>query len=181
MDKNTVYLNLRTAHQQLWNDLADLPQEVAAQSLHNKWSILQHTDHLNRSLKGITRYMGMDKAEIAEKFGHGDPQLFDADGLIQRYYDETRSGAVATGFFVPEPDSQRDLLTLIVEGRQYLDQMGHALDHWTETELNSYLCPHPILKFITARETLHFAAFHATHHHRSIVRLAEQIRLMLAL
>ena len=60
---------------------------------------------------------------------------------------------------------------MIAEGRELLHMLIETLAAWNEGDLDGYMCPHPAMGPLTAREMVMFTVLHAEHHTRSIERL----------
>ena len=112
------------------------------------------------------------KAVIAEKFGHMDRPSMDMGALTKKYTDRLAQGVVPPDRFTPGPVSAEQRSSLIAEGQVELERMIVALGGWAEEDLDTFMCPHPAMGPLTAREMVMFTVLHAEHHTRSVMHVA---------
>lgn len=165
---------LRKAHEILWEECASLPSELQAKSINDKWSAVQHVQHITKSAAAFYKYMKMDKPSIEAAFGVTDKGSRSYDEVFALYKQKLSDGtAVSTGPFNPEDSQSISLQTEKEKGKHVIEGMIALLQNWSEADLDRYLCPHPVLGKLTAREMLYFTTFHAEHHTNSIRKIKE--------
>jgi hypothetical protein len=162
---------LRTAHAGLWTLVNALEPAKATAAEPGKWNALQHTVHIHQGVKAMANYLTLPKAVSAEKFGRMDRPSMTMDALKQKYSDRLAQGVVPPDRFTPAAVRAEDRDELITDGRTELERLIGALGAWSEEELDAFMCPHPAMGPLTAREMVMFTVLHAEHHTRSIVRI----------
>lgn len=159
---------LRAAHEGLWRTVHALDEGRRERSAPGKWNALQHMDHIHRGVEAMAVYLALPKEVIAEKFGRMDRPSMDLQQLTEKYYARLAQGVVPPARFMPPPLAAADLHALEAHGRDALARLLSALDNWTEADLDAYMCPHPAMGPLTAREMVLFTTLHAQHHTRGI-------------
>ncbi len=174
MELQNAFAQLRAAHEELWSCCEQLPVAVQQQQFEGKWSALQNIQHITKGVAAYSGYVQLDHEQIAARFGRIDRDSYGYDDLIQLYTEKLNQGAVSTARFLPDGDVI-NLEEERLKGRLLLTAMIDALQHWTPAELDTLVCPHPVLGNMTAREMLFFTIFHAHHHTRAIQRIAAHV------
>ncbi len=162
---------LRVAHEGLWTLVSGLDPLKATTAAPGKWSALQHMVHIHLGVKAMATYLALPREVIAEKFGRMDRPSMDMDALTRKYSERLAQGVVPPDRFTPAAVDVADRGALIIEGRAELDRLIVALGSCSEKDLDGYMCPHPAMGPLTAREMVMFTVLHAEHHTRSIARL----------
>lgn len=163
---------LRAAHEGLWTLVNTLEPAKATAAAPDKWNALQHMEHIHLGVKAMANYLSLPKAVIAEKFGRMDRPSMDMGALTKKYADRLAQGVVPPDRFTPVAVGVEQRATLITAGRAELERLINALTAWNEEELDTFMCPHPAMGPLTAREMVMFTVLHAEHHTRSVMRVA---------
>lgn len=162
---------LRAAHDGLWALVNALDPLQAAAAAPGRWSALQHMVHTHLGVKALAAYLGSPKEVIAEEFGRMDRPSMDMDAFTRKCGERLAQGVVQPDRFVPAEVRAEDREAVIADGRIELERLIDALGAWSELELDAYMCPHPAIGPLTAREMVMFTVLHADHHARSIERI----------
>jgi hypothetical protein len=96
------------------------------------------------------------------------------DELRQTYLGVLSKGATA-GRFAPSPttppaDVRHWQKHLIGRCAGYIERLERGLEPWSESDLDRYRLPHPLLGRLTVREMLLFTLYHYEHHKSNVVR-----------
>jgi len=162
---------LRAAHEGLWELVNGLDPLKATTAAPGKWSALQHMVHIHLGVKAMATYLALPREVIAEKFGRMDRPSMDMDALTRKYSERLAQGVVPPDRFTPPAVTAEGRAALIAEGRELLHMLIETLAAWNEGDLDGYMCPHPAMGPLTAREMVMFTVLPAEHHTRSIARL----------
>ncbi|MBL7952629.1 MAG: DUF1572 family protein [Flavobacteriales bacterium] len=162
---------LNEAHNDLWRTVRELTEAQRVKAVPGKWNALQHLEHIHFGVKAMAGYLALPKSAVEEKFGRMDRPSMDMAELTARYYDRLAQGVVPPDRFVPRAIVADEAPRLLSEGPTLLERMSGGLAQWTEAELDRYMCPHPAMGPLTAREMVMFTVLHAQHHMRSIQRI----------
>lgn len=174
MDINTLKTQLKESHETLWDTCASFPSELQNKSNgEDKWSPVQHVQHITKGIAAFYKYLKTDKTSIAGAFGTTGTGSRTYQQLLDAYNKRMSEGAKSTPQFNPEDNGTIALQTEREKGTHIINGTIAALDNWSEEDLNKYVCPHPALGKLTALEMLYFTIFHAIHHTASIQKLKD--------
>ncbi len=162
MNKTEIITQLNTAHSVFWNTASHLPNPSI--SLNGKWSILQNVVHITISITRVNSYLALPKSSIEANFGLSGRASVSNEILVKIYLNAIANGVKATAPYIPEDNIETDIKELIDNGSKTLEELVSNLHHWSEEDLEQYLCPHPVLGKITVRELLYFTIYHVQHH-----------------
>ncbi len=162
---------LHSSHEVLWNTVSALDSTAQRRAEPGKWNAIQHMLHIHLGVKAMADYLVMPKELITERFGHVERASMDMEALTAKYYDRLAQGVIPPDRFMPPMVSAEEVPGLIVEGRALLKRLMSAMERWGEVELDVFMCPHPAMGPLTAREMVMFTVLHAEHHTRSIARI----------
>lgn len=168
---SVLHEQLQAAHDKLWSSVRVLDNEQLERAAPEKWNALQHLWHVHGNMKAMARYLGSPKPVIDKKFGRLERPSMDMAALTTKYYERLAQGVVPPGRFMPPACSASDRTRLLQEGAALIEQLRQALGAWSEADLDAFMCPHPAMGPLTAREMVMFTALHAEHHTRSIERI----------
>lgn len=161
--------DLRKAHEELWNNCLKLSPEDQLKSFNGKWSAAQHVQHINKGSGAFYKYLQMPKDAIAQNFGMADHASRSTQGILDFYKSRLDEGIKSTPRFDPEETITIAIQDEIQKGKHIVDGIITALNYWSEEDLEKYVCPHPNLGNMTAREMLLFTVIHARHHAKGVI------------
>jgi hypothetical protein len=166
MTKSEILTKINRAHSEFWEASIQLPNVNV--SINGKWSVSQNVEHINISLSRLNNYLLLPKSSIESSFGLSDRISVSKDELFKIYVNAMANGAKATARFIPELNLETSTQELVRNGKDLLREFISNLQNWSEEELETYNCPHPILGKITVREILYFTIYHVEHHNEII-------------
>ena len=133
-----------------------------------KWTADQHLDHLIRSAAPVNMALRLPKIALKLKFGTSNRESGDFDAVVAKYQEKLGQGGAASGQFLPKEtaveDKQKKLNALKHEG----DRLAAITRKWSESNLDKYILPHPLIGRMTIREMLLFTIYHMRHHHKTL-------------
>jgi hypothetical protein len=159
---------LRASHTALWKECEVMDVASRSKNLPGKWSALQHLRHVIKGIEAIKGYLMQDKATIANTFGVTDRPSRSYRELNEFYLKRLSEGVVSTPRFSPEDTHVISLETERERGDRCVEDIIAAMSNWSDAELDKYLCPHPTIGNLTAREMIYFAIIHAEHHGKGV-------------
>lgn len=171
INKAQIVQAIQQSHQALWQTCEQLSAAQQQQQESGRWSALQHVHHIQKGLGAFVRYLQLDKQTITTTFGLADHASVSVEALLEQYHLKLGEGIQSTSRFNPDETTTLVLSEMKEQGASYLLALEQALHNWSESELDTYACPHPALGNLTVRELLYFTSFHATHHENGIKRL----------
>ncbi|MBV8255694.1 MAG: DinB family protein [Chitinophaga sp.] len=137
-------------------------------SPYGKWSAGQQLDHLIKSVRPVSSAMGFPKFTL-RYFGVSQQPSRSYDLVVSQYLEKLNSGATATVPYQPGViyNAQRPVLIQGFLAQKF--KLDDKIRNWTESDLDRYRLPHPILGKITVREMLYFTAYHNQHHLEKLI------------
>ncbi|HSE37429.1 MAG TPA: DinB family protein [Blastocatellia bacterium] len=94
--------------------------------------------------------------------------------LRDRYWEVLAGGAMAARFAPKVARVPNDLgawqQELLAQCRDSVSRLRQAAARWSESDLDVYRLPHPLLGKLTLREMLFFTLYHFAHHEANVVR-----------
>jgi hypothetical protein len=135
-----------------------------------KWSVAQNIQHLFQSSKPLVGLFG--KPEMMEQFGRNNRSSRDYEGVVTLYQTALQSPAPFLLTY-RHLNTEGSKIEMLVNYKSLTDKLLERVTQLNEADLDSYQIPHPLplVGLLTAREFLHFTAYHTRHHHDIIERI----------
>lgn len=170
MTKETIIQKLQANHNEFIDLVFSLNEKEFTLSVNNKWTAGQHFEHIYLSVSPLTTALRLPLFILKLIFGKANRPSRDYDTLVEKYHGKLASGGTASGRFIPKPVNfeQRDLLKHKLSGT--VAQLCKTANNYTESQLDNYILPHPLLGKLTIREMLCFTIYHAGHHKNLILQ-----------
>lgn len=164
MDKNEIAKGLQTEFDAVCAWFEAQSESDFNSGPEGKWTAAQHLDHLVRSANPVNLAMRMPKLALRKMFGVAGHESKSFDGVVSVYKEKLGQGGAASGRFLPK-ESEGVIKTKTL---QSLKKEGERLvvitSKWTESDLDKYALPHPLIGKMTVREMLQFTIYHMQHH-----------------
>ena len=151
-----------------------LPPEQFAAPLGDAWSPADNLRHLIKSTTPVTRALLLPALALRVLFGSACAPSASYPGLRDRYRAVLAGGATAGRFAPKVARVPSDLgawqQELLGQSRDSVSGLRQAAGRWSESDLDVYRLPHPLLGKLTLREILFFTLYHFAHHEANVVR-----------
>lgn len=172
MNASEIQSQLRQSHAAFANTVSALSATEFTQHLPEKWSAGLQLEHIFLSVKPLRMALRLPKLVLQLLMGKANRNSRSFDEVVQKYQAKLQSGGRATGRFVPKavPIEQKE--KLLAGLQKQVDGLCAAIDNFTETDLDTYLIPHPLLGRMTVREMLYFTIYHVQHHEKITIKNA---------
>lgn len=164
MNKSTLSTTLLTNHHEFQKYLAGLNAEELILSKNNKWTAVQHLEHICLSVQPVRLAFILPKFLLRLVFGKANRPSKTYDQLIEKYKAKLQAGGRASGRFVPATGTAKKYQHLNTWLTTEVKTLSSKMNHFSEAELDAYILPHPLLGKLTLREMLYFTCYHVTHH-----------------
>lgn len=165
-----MYLNqheikslLNTSFDNFVDFVNTLPDIRFTASPYGKWSAGQQLDHLTKSIRPVSSAMGFPKVTLLY-FGTSAMPSRSYDQLVADYERVLDAGAKATRAYQPGVIYPAQRPALLQGFLLQKNKLINKLAAWSESDLDKYRLPHPLLGKITIREMLYYIAHHNEHH-----------------
>ena len=139
------------------------------------WSPAENLVHLIKSCSPVIMALGIPKTILRIRFGWVNQESRTLAKVRHTYLnDALANGGKAGGPFLPQ---LRDDFTdayqarILTKWQNKGTDLATALQKWSDTSLDKYLLPHPLLGKMTVREILFFTLYHNMHHVNDVQRL----------
>jgi hypothetical protein len=140
------------------------------------WSPAENVRHLSKSIRPVTKALGMLRVVLRVLFGAPRRPSLSYDALVAKYRAALAAGGEA-GRFAPSQSASRDRETILRHYAEANKALRGAIERWPDRALDRYQVPHPLLGKLTVREMLMFTLYHQGHHMDGVKRrLAAQAR-----
>jgi len=168
MTKVEVIEILNHKHQTLFNWLESHPNENWVKGPQSKWNTGEHIVHLIQSENALNKALWLPKFYLKYKFGTNNRENRTYDQIVKKYTDKLADnpGVVAT-------ISRKMPKMTLTNKRSYISKLDKEktkliknFKKWTESDLDTYLLPHPLLGRMTIREIVIWTAYHTEHHYK---------------
>ncbi len=155
-----------------WSDFTT-PEFFAPIGAH--WSPAEHVRHLTRAMTPLLPVLRVPRLALRMMFGSPSYPSRSLEALAAQYAKALAAGGTA-GRFAPPPDHATANLVrrneIMDAHSETLRGLTQSMEKWTESQLDAYRLPHPLLGRLTVREMMLFTLLHNEHH----VRVCERRR-----
>lgn len=132
------------------------------------WSPAQNAVHLTQSTRPVATALGLPKWILGLLFGRAGNPSSSYAALRARYQEVLAKGGGAGRFSpreLPPPSEPRPKRArLVADLEAAVATLARRVETWSETDLDLYRLPHPLLGKLTIREMLLFTVQHLAHH-----------------
>ncbi len=170
MTKETIIQKLSSNHHEFVELIFSLTEKEFTFSLNGKWTAGQHFEHIYLSVSPLTKAIKLPVLLLKLIFGKANRPSKDYDALIKKYYDKLAMGGAASGRFIPKQIAFKDREQLKQKLLRTVEQLCRSVDGYTESKLDQYILPHPLLGKLTIREMLYFTMYHVEHHKKLVLQ-----------
>jgi hypothetical protein len=129
-----------------------------------KWTTGQHLEHLISSVVPLNQAFMLPRFVFRLMFGKPNRPPRKYDAVVDRYKEKLNKGGQATGSFVPSQVSAEEKELLLRRFFREYKKLSRLTLKWSDSQLDNYLLPHPLLGKVTIREMLFFTVYHLQHH-----------------
>jgi hypothetical protein len=146
------------------NYISPLNKEQFEATPNGKWSAGQNLDHLIRAIKPLQLAYGLPKFALTILFGKTYRPSRTYDEVVTKYKTKLATGGKASGPFIPPLVGFEKKDELIKTYDTQKQKLISKIEKQSETDLDKYILPHPLLGKVTLREMLYFTIHHNEHH-----------------
>lgn len=170
MDKTQIIKGLISAYQHFTESIRSLNADEFEYAPDGKWSAGQQMEHLIKSTSPLIKGLNYPKFLISYKFGKANRPSRTFDQLVERYEEKLTIGGKASSPYVPGKVSFDKKEKLQTQLTQNIEAINQKLNKWSETQMDEFVFPHPLLGKLTIREMMYFTIHHADHH-RNLIKI----------
>ena len=170
MTKEVIIKKLSSNHLEFVELLFSLTENEFSYSLNGKWTAGQHFEHIYLSVSPLTKALRMPGLLLKLIFGKANRPSRDYEALIKKYHDKLEKGGAASGRFIPKQIAFTERDHLKRNLLKTVEQLCKAVNSYSESKLDHYILPHPLLGKLTIREMLYFTIYHVEHHKKLVLQ-----------
>ena len=166
MDKEAIISKLEDVHRELLSWLKHQEDQKWEKGPQGKWTTGQHALHLLQSIKILNKALSYPKFILNFKFGKSNREVRDYDTIIARYHERLKESQGTT--FGPSKNMN---IPKLKDKKYYIDRLQiqnrklqYKTKKWTNSQLDSYVLPHPLMGKMPVREIIMWTAYHVEHH-----------------
>ena len=163
-DKPQIISALTEKVDEFNNYISSLNKEQLEATPNGKWSAGQNLDHLIRAIKPLQLAYGLPKFALTILFGKTNRPSRTYDEVVTKYKTKLAAGGKASGPFIPPTISFEKKNELIKKYTEHKQKLISKIEKQSESDLDKYILPHPLLGKVTLREMLYFTIHHNEHH-----------------
>ncbi|MDA7502027.1 DinB family protein [Chitinophagales bacterium] len=169
--KEEIQKALITGVEHLSKDVNRQEADRYRYALEGKWCTAEHLDHLGKGMAPVNKALSIPKLLLRFRFGRAKHKSRNFEELFVHYKKAQTGVVVPKGSpFGPSNDlsfSKEDTQKRL---QQLASGLAKQLDGWSESQLDKYQVPHPLIGKLTIREILFFTIFHNEIHREIIQR-----------
>ena len=166
--KSELITGLKDSNQRVTNWFEKVPAQEFFIRHRKVWSASDNLDHLIKSHKPIAKALKLPKFTLQAMFGKPEIPSRSYEEICTIYRDEIAKGAQASGRYLPNQENpehaEEKKMELLSKFSKASEELVSVAEKWTESELDSYLLPHPLIGKLTIRELLYFTIYHNLRH-----------------
>lgn len=162
--KETIIKSLNDAVQQFNVLISNLNQNEFEKNYNDKWSAGQDLVHLIKVLRIVNIGYALPKPLIGILHESNTSESRPFELLRTLYKTSLAGGAKSPVLYLPKPVAFLDKENLIKKHQILNQALISKLNKMSESDLDKYQLPHPILGKVTLRELATFTCFHTEHH-----------------
>lgn len=173
MNKQQIAEKLIENHQIFADFISSLNERDFMFSLDEKWTAGQQIEHILRGVSPVKTALTLPKFVPHLLFGKSGRDSTDYESLVKNYQGKLAEGGKASGRFIPPDIAFEKRAELKNKLMKTVFELTENVEKFSETQLDEYVLPHPLLGKLTLREMLYFTIYHVEHHHKNAVKNLE--------
>ena len=165
MNKQELSHQLKIHHKEFTDYLVNLNDADFMFALNGqKWTSGQQLEHIIMSVSPLVKAFRLPNFVLSMLFGKANRPTRSYEELVAKYHSKLEAGGVAPTRFSPaligveQKVSEKNKLEKLVE------KLCRQLNELSESDLDKYILPHPLLGKVTLREMFYFTIYHVQHH-----------------
>jgi len=167
MTKAEIIDTLKQQHEVLYEWLKHHPDKNWEKGPLNKWNTGEHIVHLIQSENALNKALWLPKFYLKYKFGTNNRDNRTYNQIVKKYQDKLTAnpGVVANISKNMPPITLTNKNSYISKLDKEKKILIKKFQKWNESDLDTYLLPHPLMGRMTVREIIIWTAYHTEHHY----------------
>jgi hypothetical protein len=164
MNKTIIIKSLNESVDQFNELISNLNKHKFESNFNNKWSAGQDLVHLIKLLQILNVAYLIPKPFLKLFYGINTSEQRSFEHLQILYKKALENGAKSPAIYIPNPVLFENKSSLIKKHQRLHEKFIEKINKHSDTELDNYRLPHPILGKVSLRELAIFTSFHTIHH-----------------
>jgi hypothetical protein len=154
MNKYEIAELLMSNHRQFIAQIRSLHETDYLFAPPQKWNAAEHLDHINKSVAPLSLALSIPKLFIKWKFGMANRPSTTYEELIAKYKIKLQQGGRASGRFIAAASTYQERELKLESLESLVEKLVRKTVNHSETSLDEYILPHPLMGKLTFREML---------------------------
>ena len=169
MERQAVLNRLKNEVDALFETVENVSEEhFFRQPNPEKWSIGQNILHLIKSSKPLVSLFGNPESMNQWAKSNRESQSYEA---VKELYNNALKTPIPMLMVYRHLDTEGSKTEMLDTYKSVTTKLLERAALVSEADLDSYQIPHPLINLLTAREFLHFTAYHTRHHHDIVEKI----------
>ncbi len=166
MEKSKIVSTLIEKEQDVINWVQEYGSQFWEYGPSGKWTSGQQIVHLVQSMRPVNKVLKVPKFLLKMKFGKSNRPSRNYNQIKEKYKTRLQEvGDVVSPFSDKMPViSQAETEKWMGMFSRQMAQLEKSFNKWSESDLDKYIAPHPLLGMMTMREIIVWTAIHTEHH-----------------
>lgn len=169
MNISELQQKLNESHAQFISTIRNVPDVDFTKSVNQKWTAGQQLEHIIKSVSPVNQAFGLPGFALKMLFGKANRASRTYDQLVEKYQGKLKLGGKAPDRFAPAHITVDQREARIKKLENLTVSLNRKLAGFSESKLEQFILPHPLLGKLTLREMMYFTIYHAGHHERQVI------------
>ncbi|WP_375563045.1 DinB family protein [Bernardetia sp. OM2101] len=169
MNKEELIDQICQHHYSFIDYINSLNDEEFEQSVFEKWTAGQQTEHILISIKPITKAFLLPNLLLKMVIGKSNREGYSYNEIVDKYHIKLEEGGKAPSNFLPKKVLLNQKSELLKSLKKVVFTLSTQINDFSEEQLDTLLLPHPLLGKLTLREMMYFTIYHVQHHHKKTI------------
>ena len=139
-------------------------------NVEGKWNYEEQIVHLTKCLKPLSLGLRLPVLAFRWKYGTPNRPVRTFEEVVDKYLAKLENFQGANPNFAPVKKRPVSRDVAILGYQKESERLYKAIGSWSESQLDNYLLPHPLLGRVMIREMLYFTIYHTQHHYMILNR-----------
>lgn len=169
MNISELRQKLTESHAQFISTIRNVSDGDFTKSVNQKWTAGQQLEHIIKSVAPVNQAFGLPGFVLKLLFGKANRASRTYDQLVEKYHSKLKTGGKAPDRFAPAPITIEQREDQIKKLEKLTVSLNRRLAGFSESQLEKFILPHPLLGKLNLREMMYFTIYHAGHHEKQVI------------
>jgi hypothetical protein len=170
MNKTEILQHLRDNHDRFMKLVESLPDSGFLFSNNGKWTAGQQLEHIVKSVAPVNLALTLPGFLLRIAFGKANRPSKTYEILVEKYHAKLAAGGKSSAPFIPKTVELQKRAKLLKKLQHLTTSLADRTNALSESKLDTFILPHPLLGKLTLREMLYFTIYHVEHHEKQVLQ-----------